>query len=59
MAGDEGRVAEAADRDYVMAAESEPDDEATLEEEERAARLDGGDAEVMHSSTCSRPGFWD
>ena len=38
--------AESADRDYVMGAESEADDEATLEEEELKAQLAGEDAQV-------------
>lgn len=38
--------AEHADKDYIIDAESEPDDEATLEEEEHAARMEGGDAKV-------------
>lgn len=45
--------ATARDKDYVMAADSEADDEATLEEEEAAAQQEADQAEVC-LRLCSR-----
>ena len=42
----------AGDKEY-MAAESEPDDEATLDEEDRVAQLEGGDAQVLRCYSSS------
>lgn len=42
----EGLSTDSGDKDYTRDAESEADDEATLDEEERAAQAEGADTQV-------------